>query len=250
MIGQALPFGGLEFTIPLVLVALIVFVIVALVTARRDPDPAGQRPYAIYLVLIVFVALFVALFGAAAVASNVVQIPLSERASAFSQFTTPVQAGVPSVAPLVPVTSDADNEHIRGAVQAGLILVAALGILWFHVRRMRELVEPPAFRFSPGRRTYQVYLHSVTFVATVILLFATAAALYGVARIIAPGTTGSLGAPSTIERDAGITQAVTAGILAIGAYAIAWYHWMRTRTLQERVSRPPRPGEPPPPPPA
>jgi hypothetical protein len=249
MIGQALPFGGLEFTIPLVLVALIVFVIVALVTARRDPDPAGQRPYAIYLVLIVFIGLFVALFSAAAVASNMVQIPLSEQASGFAQVATPVSAGAPSVAPLVPLTSDADNEHIRGAVQAGLILVAALAILWFHVGRLRELVEPAAFRFSPGRRTYQVYLHAVTFVAMVILLFATAAALYGVARIIAPGTTGPSGGSSTFERDAGITQAVTAGILALGAYAIAWYHWMRTRTLQEKISRPPRPGEPPPPPP-
>src|SRR5919109_3776657 len=100
MIGQALPFGGLEFTIPLVLVALIVFVIVALVTARRDPDPAGQRPYAIYLVLIVFVALFVSLFSAAAVASNVVQIPLTDGVRG-PQFTSPVPAGAPSVAPLV-----------------------------------------------------------------------------------------------------------------------------------------------------
>jgi hypothetical protein len=239
MIAQGLPFGGLEFTIPLVLVALIVFVIVALVTARRDPDPAGQRPYAIYLVLIVFVALFVALFSAAAVASNVVQIPLSE-------------TGVPRdpAAFLGLAPSNPDNELISGAVQAGLILVAALGILWFHVSRMRELVEAPAFRFSPGRRTYQVYLHSVTFVATVILLFAAAAALYGVARIIAPGTTGLSGASSSGERNAGITQAVTAGILAIGAYAIAWYHWVRTRTLQKRISQPPSPGEPPPPPPA
>src|SRR5919108_5861033 len=116
MIAQGLPFGGLEFTIPLVLVALIVFVIVALVTARRDPDPAGQRPYAIYLVLIVFLALFVSLFSAAAVASNMVQIPLTE--AALPPPLTPATIGA------IPPGVNPDNEHIRAAVQAGLILVA------------------------------------------------------------------------------------------------------------------------------
>src|SRR5438067_2861174 len=67
----------LAVILPFVIIALVVFAIVALVTARRDPDPAGSRPYAIYLVLIIFLSMFTALFALTSVASSIAKIPQS-----------------------------------------------------------------------------------------------------------------------------------------------------------------------------
>ncbi|MFN2543158.1 MAG: hypothetical protein ABR600_01115, partial [Actinomycetota bacterium] len=63
----------------------------------------------------------------------------------------------------------------------------------------------------------------------------------------APGYSAQLAARST-ERNAGVAQLVSAGVLAIGSYLIFRYHWHRTRTLrgespvppQDRGPRPPR----------
>ena len=70
--------GSSQFLVPFAVVATVAFAIVAVVTARREPDPAGTRPYAIYLSLILFVAVFTALFSATALVSNIVRIPLKE----------------------------------------------------------------------------------------------------------------------------------------------------------------------------
>jgi hypothetical protein len=264
MIGQAFA-AGLEFAIPLVVIGFIVVVIVALVTARRDPDPTGSRPYAIYLVLVIFLAMFTALFGLTAVATNVVRIPLADQRTGcvsgpgFISCTSPSSSGstssgggsgtvTPGPSPsggggsgpegsTVPVphpgpaTYDPDRGYTSGAVLAGLIALVAFGVLWFHVRRLRELVSDPGFDVTPGRRTYQVYLHAVSFTAVAILIFASAAALYGIFRTAAPGYTSQL-ASHTSERDAGIAQLVSAGVLAVGAWIIFRYHWHRTTTLR------------------
>jgi hypothetical protein len=242
--SQVFP-GGTEFLIPFVVVATATFAIVAVVTARRDPDPSGTRPYAVYLSLVLFVALFTALFAATAAVSNAIRIPLKD------SITTLIPVGSTSAAPLVHGAIDVDKQHTAGAVQAALIVIAALLVMWFHVGRLRELVQEPRFSDSPGRRTYQVYLHAVSFVSTTILIFAGAAAIYGLFRILAPGTTDQF-VPASLERDQGIAQAVSTGLLALLAFAIFRYHWHRTLTLRgagpaprrgRHVSPPHRPPE-------
>ncbi|MFN2544177.1 MAG: DUF5671 domain-containing protein, partial [Actinomycetota bacterium] len=246
MIAQVL-FAGFEFVLPLLIVGFLVVVVVALVSARREPDPAGSRPYAIYLVLVIFFASFTALFAITALASNVVRIPLSEQRTrcvtgpgfvSCSPSTSgsgsgggSTQGGTAEYTAERLRTYDADRGHVSNAVLAGLIALAALAAMSFHVRRLRELVAEPEFNRAPGRRTYQVYLHAVSFTAVVILVFAGAAALYGLFRVIAPGYSAQLAARST-ERNAGVAQLVSAGVLAIGSYLIFRYHWHRTRTLR------------------
>src|SRR6059036_92868 len=116
-------FTGLEVVIPLVLLALIAFAIVALVTARRDPDPAGTRPYAIYLVLVIFLALFTALFALTSMASNIARIPVAgQQGGGF-----PGQQFFPRY--------DPDKQQASAAVLGALIAIAAFAVLWFHVRR-------------------------------------------------------------------------------------------------------------------
>jgi hypothetical protein len=54
-------FFGLELLIPLAILGLIVLAVTHVASDRREPDPTGRRPYAIYLFVLTFVALFVAL---------------------------------------------------------------------------------------------------------------------------------------------------------------------------------------------
>src|SRR2546429_151495 len=108
----------LAVVIPFVILALIAFAIVALVTARRDPDPY-----------------------------------------------------------------DPAKRETAAAVEAALVALVALGVLWFHVGRLRELAREPEFNRSAGRRTYQVYLHAASFTAAAIFIFGAAAALYAIFRI-------------------------------------------------------------------
>jgi hypothetical protein len=295
MIAQVLS-AGLAAVIPLVILALIVFAIVALVTGRRDPDPSGSRPYTIYLVLIIFFAMFTALFALTAAASNIAKIPQSHNSQVrCTQFetgnfcgATALPSGPLKVAPgaisssgsasgtvgpraslppnryqpLNPIsasTYDYAKQATAAAIEAVLVALVAIAVLWFHVKRLRELVQDPAFNFSAGRRTYQVYLHAVSFTAAATFIFAAAAALYAIFRVAAPGVTAQL-APSDVERDAGVVQLVAGGFLALGAFVIFRYHWRRTQTLRGANPLPPAdlepprgrhhapPGPPPPPP--
>jgi hypothetical protein len=237
MIGQ---FFSVELAaiIPIVILALLVFAIVALVTGRRDPDPAGSRPYAIYLVLVIFLSMFTALFALTAVASNVAKIPQNAQRFALPGY-------------------DVHKQQTAAAVEAALVALVAIAVMWFHVMRLRELVEDPDFDRSAGRRTYQVYLHAASFTAAAIFIFAAAASLYAIFRIAAPGYTDQFSS-SGVERNAGVVQLVAAGLLALGAYAIFAYHRRRTHTLfgdgtplaARRTPAPLPPGPPQPAPPA
>jgi hypothetical protein len=118
------------------------------------------------------------------------------------------------------------------------VALVALAVLWWHVRLLRELVQDPTFNQSAGRRTYQVYLHAVSFTAAAIFIFAAAAALYAIFRIAAPGYSAQLTSES-VERDAGVVQLVSAGFLAIASWWIFRYHWRRTQTLRGTSPLPP-----------
>src|SRR6266545_3847366 len=130
MIGQFFS-AELAVVLPFVILALIAFAIVALVTARRDPDPAGSRPYAIYLVLIIFFSMFTALFALTAVASNVAKIPQSDSTGQIRGV------GVSSSISHEEITYDPGKQETAAAVEAALVLLGALGVMCFHVARLR-----------------------------------------------------------------------------------------------------------------
>jgi hypothetical protein len=256
---------GFELLIPIVVIGLIVMAIGAFSSDRRDPDPTGRRPYAVYLFSVVFVTLFIVLFSGISVVSSIVRIGLPERdvysqsvtyggsGIGYSEKVAPVPAAVqyepganqpyqtlrpivvpqpgqetptlsPNQAPLVQ-RYDPNDERIRSAVMAGLVAIAAGLVLLFHARRAEELVHDPAFAEGPARRTYHVYLYAVCFVAILTTLVAGAFAVYGLFRIIAPGTSGF--GPHNGERNEGIHELVTSGLLALVAVAIFHFHWRR-----------------------
>ena len=249
-------FGVLEL-IPLVLLGLIVLAVANAGSARQDPDPTGRRPYAIYLVSVTFIAVFVLLFATTALVTALVQIPLSDEVSRSAvgvtvaptvesgseTITAPPAEGVspsgqvPRQRPLTELT-DADRNHVREAIQAGLVALLAGLVLLFHARRLRELVNEPGFAEGPARRAYQAYLYSVCLVSVLIFLVAGAVAAFALVRIIAPGTTG-VETPSGLERDEGIRQFITSAFLAVAASGIFIFHWRRTAAFRPQPTAPP-----------
>jgi hypothetical protein len=271
---------GFELLIPIVVIGLIVMAIGAFSSDRREPDPTGRRPYAVYLFSVVFVTLFILLFSGISVISSIVRIGLPGNGVYSQSFTyggsgvaysgkvAPVPAAVPyepgpnqpapyeTLRPIVvpqpgqetPTLSpnqaplvqryDPNDERIRSAVQAGLVAIAAGLVLLFHARRAEELVHDPAFAEGPARRTYHVYLYAVCFVAILTTLVAGAFAVYGLFRIIAPGTSGF--SPHNVERNEGIHQLITSGLLALVAVAIFHFHWRRVPgRKRQAASEPP-----------
>ncbi len=250
-------FGVLEF-IPLVLLGLIVLAIANATSGRQEPDPTGRRPYAIYLVSVIFVALFALLFAATAIVSALVQLPLHDEVSYDALGGVTVAPGMASgsatvtapppgsagpeaveVAPLTQVP-DADKDHIRQAIQSVLMGIIAGLLLLFHARRLRELINEPGFAEGPARRAYQVYLYTVCFVSVLVVLVAGALAAFALVRIIAPGTT-EVGAPARFERDEGIRQFATTAFLALASSAIFRFHWRRASAFRTPPPEAPRP---------
>jgi hypothetical protein len=207
-------------------ISLIILAIVA-ASGRYEADPGGRRPYAIYMELTSFATLFAALFATGFLLSAIVQLALPEHAvsDAFGGALDP------------------DKDHAREALLAGIIALASAAVFLFHRSRLRELEAEPGFVDGPARRSYQSYLYAVCFVAVVTLLVAGAGALYGLARVIVPGTTG-FEVARNVERDGGITQLVANGVLALAAYdifAIHWRHAGRLRPPIEPAWSPPEP---------
>ena len=114
---------------------------------------------------------------------------------------------------------------VRGAVQAGLIVGAAVVVLVFHARRRRELHAEEVFeRGGPPWRIDRAYLYAVCFVAVLVALFALGVGAYGVFRTLAPGVTGEF-TPRHLERQEGVAQLISLvwlGLAALYVFLRAW----------------------------
>jgi hypothetical protein len=121
-------------------------------------------------------------------------------------------------------------QHTRQAIQSGLFLLAAGFVLLFHARRIRDLESDGSLVQIPIRRGYQAYLYAVCFVAVLVALVAGAFAVFGIFRIAGPGVVG-FGSASA-ERNEGIVELATSGLLALAAYGLFRLHWRRAFTLR------------------
>ncbi len=226
---SALAFIGLA---PLVLLGVILLLVLGL-AGRGEPDPTGRRTYGVYLFAVTFVSLFIVLFASLLVVQALVQVALPDPSGVVP---VPVPSFQPSSSAAgsayQDITSqvrsyDPNREHWANAVASALVALAAGLVLRFHAERARELVRQPGFEGSTVWRTYQVYIHAVCFVSILIALVAGALAAYGLFRVIAPGVTAQF-TPATDERDQGVSELVTGGVLAAASFAIFHFHWRRS----------------------
>jgi hypothetical protein len=178
-------------------VPLFVLVLAVIVFAGRDADTTGRRAFAVYLAAVNFVAIFTAV---------------------FASF-----AAVASLTDLI-IDGASEDAAVRGAVQAALVVGAALIVLVFHSRRRRELQRASEFEVgAPAWRVDRAYLYVVCFVAVVAALFALGFGAYGLFRVLAPGVTGEMS--KHLERQEGIAQLISLswlGIVALYVFLRAW----------------------------
>lgn len=188
------------------ILALLVLVLAIIVFAGRETDTTGRRAFAVYLGAVNFVAIFTAVFASFAAVASLTNLIIDGRS---------------------------EDDAVRGAVQAGLIVGAALIVLVFHSRRRRELQLASEFEVgAPVWRIDRAYLYVVCFIAVVTALFAFAVGTYGVFRALAPGVT-SDEISKHLERQEGVAQLISLVWLGLVAGYVFLRSWREVSAESE-----------------
>lgn len=225
---------------PIVVMAGIVIVvatILVLVAARREPDAERTRTFARYVDSVNLLSVYVALFAGYAVVAQLTRFIIDER-HRFGGSPSFLDAASDSFSSSTSSYFSRGNDLIwRSAVQAALVLLAALVILVFHRSQRRRMVTDPRFDASAASRVDLAFRYCVCFVAAFVILMALAFGLYGIFRIAAPGVAVAGGGSSV--RQKGIGEAISLLVLGGGAYVIFRLHWAATMIRRPDGAAPP-----------
>jgi hypothetical protein len=216
-------------------------VILVLVAARRDEDPAHTRTQARYLGAIVLVSLFVGLFALFGVVRGLTDLIVDKHDtssnSALPKDVRDILGSVPGLDGIPGLGSSGaahladDDADYRLAVQSAFLAIAAGAVFVFHDRRARRLVPPGAIDESATGRVARACVYGVCFIAAIVVLVSLSKAGYGLFRVIAPDVTGS-GAEDP-ERQRGISELISYALLAGGGAFIFHRAW---RWLPEQAT--------------
>jgi hypothetical protein len=241
---------GFGLLVPVLLLGVLVLAIASAAGARGEPDPDGERPFALYLAAVAFVAIFLALGAFSAIAGSAVDAGLGDDGPSFSDTTT-IGIGAGGFETPDPILPDSfgdqrDNERIRTIVIAGLILAASGALFLWHDGRLGEFRRAGR---GPGWRTAQTSGYLICFLALLAAFGAVVVFGYAVFQMLAPGVAG------VSERKDGVQPAVVSALVGAAAAGIFAYHWGRLDRRGEGRSRlaetvaplPPPPAPPPPP---
>lgn len=140
-------FGGPELLfafLPVLFLLGVILAVVAGVASRREADPKGRRPYALYLLAVMFVSLFTTV-GALTGATNALVRGLIEVDDVVHSYqgaeleAVPVGGIAPPSPPVVESFSPADRTLAE--VLGPLIVAIVAAVLFvFHRRRFNELL--------------------------------------------------------------------------------------------------------------
>jgi hypothetical protein len=217
-----LAFGG--FLLPL---GVVILAIVAVAGGRAEPDPDSERPAALYLTAVSFVAVFALLFSVFGLADGLLNLTINhDTSSAFGRTQTSFgssssgfsssSGSSSSTAPLIPSSGGHDGDY-RTIVES--LVVGALAAALFLTHRRWLQVWLATHPSGPGSRVWHTYQYVACFFAVLAGLIAAASMLYAVFRFAAPGVTG------TGTRGEAMVSLFTSAVLAVGAAGVFLFHW-------------------------
>lgn len=224
--------SGFSFVLPIILV----FGLIIVLALRNDGDVEGRRPYAIYLAMTSYVALFTLLFASFIAVNAVVEVVTNEESGSRSQFEEvdfqdqfpegdfgfDEELGFQDDRDLVD-RPGADDKAWNDFAIAVIVSAVAAAILWFHHPLLRAMGRPP-YDGTPHWRVVQAHRLVVCFTAVVTVLIAAAVALYGVFQAAAPGVT------DVGDRGNATANIARAAYLAVAAAVIFAWHWQAPGT--------------------
>lgn len=206
-------FGLLGFIFPLIFVVLIVAAVAVAIGGRRDPDPTGRRPYAIYLTAVTFIALFTTLAAVYALIHSLAEMVFVTDSSGF--LSCPPGA----IDCFEQLGGPGSGGSGREALQTALIAAVFGVVLYFHGRRVLDVRSEEPGLDTVGGRVLNVFAYAVCFVLLFIGIGAAAAAATSLVDAIDP-----LGGFDE-ARGGSLATLVTSVLLALTSASLFRFAW-------------------------
>jgi hypothetical protein len=215
-----------------IFLSVAILVTVALVLGSgRGPDPDHVAPLARYfgaiMVLTFFVALFAA-FGSAFALTDLV-VNHTDRSAELRREQNSEEGFLSEAAPVALPVADTEfdfsaernnDANYSAAAASGFVAITAAAVWLLHRRWRRRLPETPVVA-----SVERVARLGVCFVTALTAAVALTSVAFGIFEIIAPGV--AIGGDAGVGRAEGISEALSFGLLAIGALVAFGGSWKR-----------------------
>jgi hypothetical protein len=144
-------FGGFFFPFGFLLLGAVVLAATAIVGRRTTPDPTGRRPMAIYLLSVMFIALFTTASAVAQIGGTLANLVQEERGIP-PPLPPPIPAPIGTLEPVEEIQPESrgyvapefltapQDRTLSQVLRAGLVGLLGLTIFEFHRRRWSVLL--------------------------------------------------------------------------------------------------------------
>lgn len=223
--------GGGRDGLGIVAVVLVVAVILILVAGRKDDDRTGTRTQARYvgaLSLIAVFAVLLAFFGVVHSLTNLWVDKLPSRGGGIPPALRDLVDQIPGLGNGGGSRGGggSDNADYRMAVRSGLLGLAALGVLVFHIRRAKVLAPVGKLAADATGKVARAALYGACFIAAILFVVASVKTVYSIFQVVGPGTFGT--GDHDVARQRGFSDLVSFAFLTAGAAFVflrSWY-WL------------------------
>lgn len=219
--------------VPLLFVLALIFIGVS-IGARKEPDPGGRRPYAIYLLSVVFIAFLAAFVSVAGAGSKTVELIVTDYEDAQEDLDFGLQGGSGDeggVFEYINLYEETRARDISALLNFALILMVALGLLVWHWNRLAELKGESTFPGSSAERTYTAFIYLTMFASLLVFTTSVVFGVLALGDVLFPEDLA--GGPSGLVRDFAYAEIVAAVFAGAAAAAVFRYHWAEGRRLRE-----------------